>query len=185
MRHVTDSSTGRMFRWGPALRYERLIQRWLFSWATARTRSRSPSTLAFWTSAVLSRAVSHLEPIVKRFPDTRFVLLAAELQPALLLEAMQVGARHFMLKRAISADLSNALHRLCPSSNADHGGRVITILSAGGGCGATTVAVNLANELQLHTSESALIVDLDCAYATVPSYLGLQGKFGLMDLLGR
>ena len=135
--------------------------------------------------ALPNRAVSHLEAIVKRFPDTRFILLAAELQPAVLLEAMHIGARHFMLKKAIAADLAAVLHRLCPPGAADHEGDVITILSAGGGCGATTVAVNLANEIQLHTSTPALIVDLDCAYATVPSYLGLQGEFGLMDLLGR
>ena len=62
---------------------------------------------------------------------------------------------------------------------------MITVLSASGGCGATTVAVNLANELQLASSKSALVVDLDCCYGAVATHLGLHGEYGIADLLAR
>jgi len=58
------------------------------------------------------------------------------------------------------------------------------VLSAGGGAGCTTLVVNLANELQLTTSEPVLIVDLDYAYGAVSSYLELEGKYGVADVLG-
>jgi pilus assembly protein CpaE len=69
------------------------------------------------------------------------------------------------------------------------------VLSAGGGCGATTVAVNLAAELQLLGAdrkqapdapvEPALVVDLDPYYGAVAAYLGAEGEYGLFDVLGR
>ena len=43
-------------------------------------------------------------------------------------------------------------------------GNVITVLQASGGCGATTVAINLANELRLKTSEPVLTIDLDSSF---------------------
>src|SRR6185436_8948194 len=108
-------------------------------------------------------------------------------QPELLLEAMQVGARHFLLKKSVPADLSNVLHRLCPESNVVAQGAAVTVLSAGGGCGATTVAVNLAAELQALDTDSrpALVADLDAHYGAVATYLGVDGEHGIYDLLTR
>ena len=60
-----------------------------------------------------------------------------------------------------------------------------TILSVSGGCGATTVAVNLANELHLLASKPALLVDLDCNYGGAGTYLGLSGEYGIADVLDR
>lgn len=131
------------------------------------------------------RMLSSLDPIVRKFSDTRFVVLSGSQQSDLLFEAMQAGARHFMVKNSIGADLSGVLHRLCPNGATSRQGGLITVLSASGGCGATTVAVNLANELQLANSEEALIVDVDYNYGSVGAYLGLDGQFGLMDLLAR
>ena len=147
-------------------------------------RGPSPAVIIDLDSLPAS-GLNALEPIVKRFPDTRFVVVATELRPQMLLDAMQVGARHFLLKKAIVSDLNPALHKLCPTNGQYHCGNMITVLSAGGGCGATTLAVNLANELQLLSSQETLIVDLDTSYSTVPSYLGLQGQFGVMELLNR
>ena len=135
--------------------------------------------------ALPARGLGSLESIVRRFPETRFVLLATELAPDVLLQAMQIGARYCLLKKNIPAELTPAIHRLCPTNHDGERGKIITIFSAGGGCGATTLAVNLANELRREESDRSLIVDLDYAYATVPSFLGLQGQFGVLELLSR
>ena len=135
--------------------------------------------------ALPAYALASLEPLIKRFPETRFIVLAEDLKSELLLQALQVGARHVMRKKEISRELSSAIHRLCPAQDDYRLGSIVTVFSAGGGCGSTTLAVNLANELQLDSSERALLIDLDTAYSTVASYLGLQGQFGLMDVLGR
>jgi pilus assembly protein CpaE len=94
-----------------------------------------------------------------------------------------------MIKNTISADLAGVLKKLCAPTNHSHNGAVVTVLSAGGGCGATTVAVNLANELSLASSENeptpSLVVDLDPFYGAAASYLGVDGEYGLLDLLNR
>ena len=131
------------------------------------------------------RILSELGPIITRFPDARFMVLSSMQSNDLMLKAMQIGVRHFLLKQSIASDLSGDLRRLMPkgSAGASKPGAVITVLSAGGGCGATTLAVNWANELHLQRSESVLLVDLDVAYGAVSNCLGLEGQYGVGDVL--
>src|SRR4030095_9183139 len=49
-------------------------------------------------------------------------------------------------------------------------------MPAGGGWGATTTAVNIANELHLLDSEASLVVDMDSAYGGGAGDLGLRGR---------
>jgi pilus assembly protein CpaE len=57
------------------------------------------------------------------------------------------------------------------------------VLSCGGGCGATTLAVNLAAELRLAATESTLLVDMDCWYGGAAGYLGVTASYGLAEVL--
>jgi pilus assembly protein CpaE len=131
------------------------------------------------------RRLEELEPIANRFVQTRFIVLSSELDNGLVLKAMQVGARHVQIKETIASELAGALQRLIPntSAQASQAGSALTVLSASGGCGSTTLAVNLANELQIETEEPVLLVDLDYCYGAVASYLELQGQYGIADVL--
>jgi len=128
--------------------------------------------------------LAELEPIITRFPATRFIVLSTLRGDDLMLEAMQIGVRQFLVKQSIPTELRGVLERLIPEgAAAGSAGAVITVLSAGGGCGATTLAINLAEELRLLTSEPALVIDLDGYYGAAASYLGIEGSFGLLDVL--
>jgi pilus assembly protein CpaE len=132
--------------------------------------------------------LSELDQIINRFSGTRFIVLASEQRPELVMQAMQVGVRHFMLKGNISSELPGVLQRLLPNTgtrNGFHGahGSIVTILSAGGGSGATTLAINLANELHLLTSEATLLIDLDCNSGGAAGYLGVNAQYGIADVL--
>ncbi len=131
------------------------------------------------------RALAELEPIVARFPEVRFVLLSDRTDRDLILEGMQIGARHFLLKDRLAAELANVLERVVPDpeGRGEVNGSLITVLSASGGCGATTIAVNLANELGVRTSSPALVVDMDCHYGSVATSLGLSSSYSLADIL--
>jgi pilus assembly protein CpaE len=132
-----------------------------------------------------SGTLGRLAMVTNRFPDTRFIVLASTVRSDLVMEAMQAGARHFLAKESVGAELAGALDRLVPLGYAGPAGRgsIVTVLSASGGCGATTVAVNLANELGLETSTTALLVDLDICYGAAAPYLGLKAQFGIADAL--
>jgi pilus assembly protein CpaE len=131
------------------------------------------------------RMLAELEPIIARFSGTRFVLLASGLDKDLILEAMQIGARHCLQKGAVRSELAGVLQRLTANGSARPPGRgsVIGVLSAGGGCGATTLAVNLANELCQGGPEAALVVDLDSSFGAVATCLGVKGDYGVADIL--
>jgi pilus assembly protein CpaE len=133
------------------------------------------------------RILKEIDPVIGRFSGTRFVVISKEMRSDLVLDAMQAGARHFVLKGSIPAELTSVLDGLVvlngTSKHGAHRGSAVTVLSASGGAGATTIAVNLAGELQLMSSEPALVVDLDQAYGAVAAYLGLRGQYGIADVL--
>jgi pilus assembly protein CpaE len=130
------------------------------------------------------RVLGEMDVLSRRFCQARFIVLSRAISSELVLRAMQAGARHFLLKSSIGSDLSDVLHRLMPRQEEPApAGTAITVLSASGGCGATTLAVNLAAELYVKTSEPALIVDLDCSYGAAGSWFGRSGQYGITDIL--
>jgi len=134
-----------------------------------------------------SEALRQLQPIIGRFHDSRFTVLADTADSQLMMMAMEVGARYFLTQDSLETDVVNVLKRLRQSRSEqdEWGGAVITILSSGGGCGATTIAVNLASELNLMSTRPVLLADMDYAYGTVATYLDLAGRYGIADVLAR
>ncbi|MEW6747076.1 MAG: AAA family ATPase [Planctomycetota bacterium] len=127
------------------------------------------------------RLLAELEGVINRFPDRRFVVLCSELRNEWLLLAMQSGARHYLVKNLIASQLESVLQKVSPELLVT--GEVLTVLSASGGCGATTLAINLGNELRLGGAERVLVVDADPDYGGAAGYLGLQGEYTLADVL--
>jgi pilus assembly protein CpaE len=135
-----------------------------------------------------SRVLYELGPILTAYPEVYVVAVCSSFSKKLVVQAMQAGARHFVEKDSIASELSEELHSLVrddAKKGAGLGSAVISIFSAGGGCGATTVAVNLASELQLSSSEPVLVIDLDNCYGNVSTYLGIVSKYGVADVLAQ
>jgi pilus assembly protein CpaE len=130
------------------------------------------------------RRLTALAESAELWARTRLVLLGGDMTSELLLSSMQVGARHFVKTRDIGASLATVLRRQVARSSAARG-TVVTVLSAAGGCGATTVAVNLAHELSQLECGRVLLIDLDLHYGGAGAYLGLAGEYGLADALAQ
>jgi pilus assembly protein CpaE len=124
---------------------------------------------------------------VTAHPGMLFVVVSREFNETLVLQAMQAGARHFLRKSAIPTELDAVLGRLLltESQAPTKVGDVISVLSCSGGCGATTVAVNLAAELRLASTKPVLVVDLDSYYGPVGHHLGVGGSYGIAHILNR
>ncbi len=132
------------------------------------------------------RVLRELEGVAERYPGLRLGVLSSVRDDSLLVLAMQAGVRHVFLKQAIAEELPAVLLRLFQAvGGAATEGSIVTVLSASGGCGATTVAVNLANEMSLVSTGQALIVDMDASYGSVATYLGLEGSYSVADVLAR
>ena len=75
--------------------------------------------------------LAELNPIIARFSTTRFIVLSGTYNADWVLAAMQIGARHFLLKQAIEAELCEALNRLIPPADeVATGSAVVTVLGA-------------------------------------------------------
>jgi pilus assembly protein CpaE len=133
------------------------------------------------------RLLFELNKVITGFANLRCVVVSQEFNEDLVLQAMQAGARHFLRKSSIVGDLGLVLISLLASETESTStmGRVISVFSCGGGCGATTAAVNLAHELHMGASASALVVDLDEHYGSVARFLGVSGNYGIGHVLGR
>ena len=127
--------------------------------------------------------LSGLTSATARFPEVRFIILSSNMRQDLLIEAMQAGARNVIDRQTVETKLDAVLRRIVPDATARVAGQITTLLSASGGCGATTLALNLANELQILTGQPSLLVDMDLHYGAVAIWLGLKGQFGLGDVL--
>lgn len=120
-------------------------------------------------------------------PAIRVVVVSHQFNEQLVLQAMQAGARHFLRKSAVAVELDTVLGRLllhephAPTQMGD----IISVFSCSGGCGATTVAVNLAAELRLADERPVLLIDLDPHYGSVAQYLNLEGNYGVAHMLNR
>ena len=126
-----------------------------------------------------------LEPIIRRFGDTRFVVLVEAYANEVVLEAMQVGVRHCMLKSAVPGELAGVLHRMLVDAGAAPApdGALVSVMTASGGCGGTTLAINLADEFRRSSKRPVMLVDMDLDYGGLGSYLGLRADGGLADVL--
>ncbi len=133
------------------------------------------------------RILSDLGKTSMTYPNTWFVVMSKGFDERHVQHAMQAGARHFLRKNTIVTELDNVLehllvHRL---QTATRQGVIVSVFPCSGGCGATTIAINLANELRLGLAKRVLILDLDTHYGAVAAYLGLKGRYGIGHVLGR
>jgi len=119
-------------------------------------------------------------------PETFVVLVSSSLTKELILQAMRTGAKHFLEKKTLVSELLKELQLLVQDDKkrtVKSDSLVIPVFSGGGGCGATTVAINLASELRLLSDKQVLAIDLDGFYGAMSSYLATKSQYGIADVL--
>lgn len=134
--------------------------------------------------------------------DVKVILIAEDVTPASLHQLLRSGADEFIPYPLPENELRNAVERLrAPAPQAvqpqtggaslqaggtGRNGKVIAVHGLAGGTGATTLAVNLAWELATLTKKNApkvCILDLDLQFGTVSTFLDLQRRDAVFELL--
>ncbi len=128
------------------------------------------------------------------------VLVRRRIDTSLLAESLRAGVREVVEERdlaglnaavARSRDLTRALRDQAgapaPEEDAAGTGILVTVFSAKGGCGKTTLATNLAAALADHGRRDVCLVDLDLAFGDVAIALQLFPAHTIADAvpLGR
>jgi len=152
--------------------------------------------------------IAATEEIRKKAPSAQVIILSVQGDQNYMRRAMLVGARDFLTKPPMPDELTSAIRRagamareerekraqayITPAGSASpllagarmtHG-KIIMVYSPKGGCGCTTLAVNLA--LALHNDETrAMLVDANMQFGDVAVFMNEQGKNTILDLTPR
>ncbi|AWM39083.1 CobQ/CobB/MinD/ParA nucleotide binding domain protein [Gemmata obscuriglobus] len=110
----------------------------------------------------------------------RVLVVGPATDPKLILSVLQEGAERFLDQQELEPDLASVLARLTPQLKAEPR-HLIAVLSASGGCGASTVAVNAAVLLAQRHGRCNL-VDLNPVKADLAPLLDLKPQYTLADL---
>lgn len=133
-------------------------------------------------AAVALRAIELLH---QELPDAAVFAIGTLAQPHFIVSAMRAGAREYIERPTTTTDLLDAFVRLTSTrrkpGRETSRGKVLTVVNAKGGSGATTVAVNLALALQSLHQETAL-VDL-ALLGHCSLHLNLKPAFTISDAL--
>lgn len=125
-----------------------------------------------------------LAAIRRTHPTAGMLVVAATMDPAMMLDAMRAGVTEFLPEPLTDADLRAALGRVTSiGAAAVAQGRVYAFVGAKGGVGTTTVAVNVATALKAATKTSVLLVDLHPAYGDAALFFGAEPRFSVLDAL--
>ncbi len=124
-------------------------------------------------------------PLRRRHPRMGVVIVAAAMDPALMLEAMRAGVNEFVTEPLTGDDLRAAIERLVGHQLAPAGpGNVLAFMGAKGGVGTTTLAVNVATALAEAKTGPVLMLDLHvAAHGDVALLLGVEPRFSVVDAL--
>lgn len=129
-------------------------------------------------------AVPEALALVKRHhPQVGVVIVAAQLDPALMLEAMRAGVTEWLSEPVSASALAAAIQRVVTQRSKASLGQVFAFVGAKGGVGTTTVAVNVATALAAVPPRRALLVDLHLAHGDAALFLGAEPRFSTADVL--
>jgi pilus assembly protein CpaE len=136
--------------------------------------------------------VSFAQYLAETIPSATIIGMGPELPPNLLIAAMQADVSKYLevpLEREAVVSMLSRLNvqpgpppEPAPASPR-HRGRVLHLFSPKGGSGATTVTVNLAIALAEEKAGRVLVVDLDPELGDAALLLGVEPRFGVVDLV--
>jgi pilus assembly protein CpaE len=121
-----------------------------------------------------------LAQVKRHSPDTGLLIVAASLDPSLMLEAMRAGVTECVTDIE-HGELEAAIDRLLSQRASPVTGEVFVFVGAKGGVGTTTAAVNVATALTKFGS--TLVVDLHLAGGDAALFLGADPHFSVVDAL--
>jgi pilus assembly protein CpaE len=125
-----------------------------------------------------------LATLKRQHPTTGIVIVAARMDPSLMLEAMRAGVNEWLAEPLSSVELNAAIERVSSARPATVHGQTFAFIGAKGGVGTTTIAVNVATALaQSVEEERTLLMDFHLAYGDAAVFLGAEPRFTVADAM--
>ena len=114
------------------------------------------------------------------------IVVLANNDPELVLRSLRQGASDFLIPPFTSEQVEAALQKIArlQPAQAASSGKVYCIMPAKGGCGASTIASNLAYKMK-RGDKRILLADLDPLAGTLSFLLKIKSNFSFLDALAR
>jgi pilus assembly protein CpaE len=125
---------------------------------------------------------SGLAALKRQHPRTSVMVVASELTPPLMLDAMRAGVTECVAEPLGPDMLGEAISRLLAQRTAPASGQVLAFIGAKGGTGTTTLSVNVATALA-RSQQSTLFIDMHQAYGDATVLFGAEPRFSWLDAL--
>ena len=152
--------------------------------ALTRTQSASPDVLLVDLRGQ-TRLPTGLQAFKRQHSQVGVVIVAAQLDPMLMLEAMRAGLTDWVTDPLSVPDLRTAIDRAVGhTAPLATSGKILAFLGAKGGVGTTTLAVNVAAVLAAESDSKVLLIDLHVsAYGDAALMLGAEPRCSVVDAL--
>ena len=133
------------------------------------------------------RALGVIGDLLRVDPKLPIVAVLPSNDPELVLRCLRLGASDFLIAPFTSEQVGGALQKMARQhpSRVQSPGKVYCFMPAKGGCGASTIASNLAYQLKRLGDKRILLADLDPLAGTMSFLLKIKSSYSFMDVLAR
>jgi pilus assembly protein CpaE len=147
---------------------------------------RRPEMVVVGIDRAADPAIGFIEA-VSGSPLPPFILaLSGSAGADLILRTMRAGAHDFLCRPIKDADLSAAVEKVgrlrSAKGTGPSRGRIVSLFGGKGGCGATTIAVNLSGALVRCHDQRVVVVDLVLAHGDVTLFFNVNPAYSILDL---
>jgi pilus assembly protein CpaE len=148
--------------------------------------SEAPNLCLLEISEPYDRGLALIPEMLRADAKLPIVAVLSANDPELVLRCLRQGASDFLIQPFTLEQVEVALQKIAKlqPSRLKSPGRVYCIVPAKGGCGASTIASNLAYQLK-RGEKRILLADLDPLAGTLSFLLKIKSSYSFMDVLAR
>src|SRR5262245_34299603 len=158
--------------------------------STRRFMAVQPDVILVEAGEDVAPALTSIQLLHTAIPSAWILVCTKTVDSETILKIVRAGARELLPMPVTEEALTQALRRHIEERDRENqtetnaNGKVYSICSAKPGCGATTMAINLAVSLAENNSARVALIDLDWPLGDAAAFLNIKPRFTVADALG-